>query len=61
MSVVDGAVSKYLETQQRIGAVFLQEANQEHLAQQQRMVEMQRSLGGYTHEAAPRHKAKRLL
>jgi hypothetical protein len=39
------AVSKYLETQQRVGAV-LQAANEQQLAQQQSMQEMQQTLGG---------------
>jgi len=37
-------VSKYLEAQQRVGAV-LQEANESQLAQQKQMMEMQKSFG----------------
>jgi mitochondrial import inner membrane translocase subunit TIM10 len=40
MTCTDRCVSKYLETQERVGAV-LQRANEAQLAQQQNMVEMQ--------------------
>lgn len=44
MSCTDRCVSKYLEAQQRVGAV-LQEANEQQMAQQQNMAQMQQSLG----------------
>ena len=45
MSCADRCVSKYLESQQRIGAV-LQQANEQQQAQQQSMMEMQKAMGG---------------
>jgi len=45
MTCTDRCVSKYLESQQRVGAV-LQEANEQQLQQQKSMMEMQSSLGG---------------
>lgn len=45
MTCIDRCVSKYLESQQLVGIV-LQKANQEQLDQQQKMMSMQRSMGG---------------
>jgi len=45
MSCADRCVSKYLESQQRIGDV-LQKANEQQMAQQQSMMEMQQAMGG---------------
>lgn len=45
MTCTDRCVSKYLEAQQRVGAV-LQEANEQQLQQQKSMVDMQQSFGG---------------
>lgn len=45
MTCTDRCVSKYLETQQLVGAV-LQKANQDQLDQQQNMIAMQQRLGG---------------
>jgi mitochondrial import inner membrane translocase subunit TIM10 len=45
MTCADRCVSKYLETQERVGVV-LQKANEAQLAQQQSMMEMQQRLGG---------------
>jgi Tim10/DDP family zinc finger len=45
MTCTDRCVAKYLEAQQRVGAV-LQEANEQQLQQQKSMVEMQQSFGG---------------
>lgn len=44
MTCVDRCVSKYLESQQIVGAV-LQKANQDQLEQQQNMIAMQNKLG----------------
>jgi len=44
MTCADRCVSKYLEAQQRVGAV-LQEANEAQLAQQKSMMEMQQKFG----------------
>lgn len=45
MTCTDRCVSKYLESQQLIGAV-LQKANEQQVAQQQAMQQMQQSMGG---------------
>jgi hypothetical protein len=45
MTCTDRCVSKYLEAQERVGAV-LQKANEAQLAQQQSMMEMQQRMGG---------------
>jgi import inner membrane translocase subunit TIM10 len=45
MTCADRCVSKYLESQERVGAV-LQKANEAQLAQQQSLTEMQQRLGG---------------
>jgi Tim10/DDP family zinc finger len=45
MTCTDRCVAKYLEAQQRVGAV-LQEANEQQLQQQKSMVDMQQSFGG---------------
>jgi len=44
MSCTDRCVSKYLEAQQRVGAV-LQEANEAQMQQQKQMMDMQKSFG----------------
>ncbi|GAX28805.1 hypothetical protein FisN_34Hh015 [Fistulifera solaris] len=44
MTCTDRCVSKYLETQQRVG-VILQKANEAQLEQQQNMAQMQQRLG----------------
>jgi hypothetical protein len=44
MTCADRCVSKYLETQERVGVV-LQKANEAQLAQQQSMMEMQQRMG----------------
>ena len=45
MTCADRCVSKYLESQERVGAV-LQKANEAQLAQQQSLVDMQKRMGG---------------
>lgn len=45
MTCADRCVSKYLESQERVGAV-LQKANEAQIAQQQSMVDMQQRMGG---------------
>jgi hypothetical protein len=45
MTCADRCVSKYLESQERVGAV-LQKANEAQLAQQQSVMEMQQRMGG---------------
>jgi import inner membrane translocase subunit TIM10 len=45
MTCADRCVAKYLEAQQRVGAV-LQEANEQQLRQQASAAEVQRSFGG---------------
>ena len=45
MTCADRCVSKYLESQERVGAV-LQKANEAQLAQQQNLTDMQQRLGG---------------
>lgn len=44
MTCADRCVSKYLESQERVGAV-LQRANEAQLAQQQSLTDMQRQMG----------------
>jgi hypothetical protein len=44
MTCTDRCVSKYLEAQERVGAV-LQKANEAQMAQQQNMIEMQQRMG----------------
>jgi len=44
MSCADRCVAKYLESQQRVGAV-LQEANEQQLQQQKQMAEAQKTFG----------------
>lgn len=45
MSCTDRCVSKYLESQQRVGQV-LQTANEQQAQQQQTMMDMQKRMGG---------------
>jgi len=45
MSCTDRCVSKYLESQQRVGVV-LQQANEAQLEQQQNLANMQQQFGG---------------
>jgi len=45
MSCVDRCVSKYLESQEKVG-VILQKANEQQVQQQQRLQEMQQTFGG---------------
>lgn len=45
MSCADRCVSKYLESQEKVGIV-LQKANEQQLAQQKAMMAMQNSMGG---------------
>ena len=45
MSCTDRCVSKYLEVQEKVG-VILQKANEQQVAQQQKMMDMQNQYGG---------------
>jgi hypothetical protein len=45
MTCTDRCVSKYFESQERVGVV-LQKANEAQMAQQQSMVDMQQRMGG---------------
>lgn len=45
MSCTDRCVAKYLEAQQKVGAV-LQRANEEQAKQQESMMQMQRAMAG---------------
>lgn len=45
MSCTDRCVSKYLESQEKVGVV-LQRANEAQMAQQQNLADMQKAMGG---------------
>jgi len=45
MTCIDRCVAKYLEAQEKVGAI-LQKANEDQAAQQQQMMQIQKQMGG---------------